>query len=142
MGPLAKPGFSEAGDTRAGMALTHARDTTIGADMAESGLGFGADLDLLAGRLEALGADLQVDPGLFDRLEGVLQSEVAVFQEFQLLVLLLQGLLVCQLFVHGSTSSTRAPTRPVASRMRSLRSTAVSAAERMTTPDSASWVML
>src|SRR5437879_2984960 len=142
MGRLAKRGSYEKGDTCAGMALTHARDTTICADTGESGLGFGADLDLLAGSLEAFGADLQIDPGLFDRLEGVLESEVAVFQELQLLVQLLQRLLVCQLFVHGSTSSTRAPTRPVASRMRSLRSTAVSAAERMTTPDSASWVML
>src|SRR4029077_2782371 len=102
----------------------------------------GADLDLLSGRLEAFGADLQVDPRLVHGFECVLEREVAVLEELQLLVQLLQGLLVCQVLVHGSTSSTRAPTRPVARRMRTLRSMAVSAAERMTTPDSASCVML
>src|SRR6266852_3368714 len=104
--------------------------------------GFGADLDLLAGRLEAFGADLQIDPCLVDGLERVFQRQVTVLEHFQLLVQLLQRLLVRQLLAHGSTCSTRAPRRPVASRMRSLRSTAVSAAERTTCPVSESIVML
>src|SRR4029077_13321650 len=104
--------------------------------------GFGPDLDLLAGRLEALGADLQIDPRLIDRLQRILQRQVAVLQKLQLLIQPFQRLLICQLLAHGSTCSTRAARRPVASRMRSLRSTAGSDATRTTAPDSASCVML
>src|SRR5713226_8814567 len=107
-----------------------------------AGFGFGADLDLLAGRLQALGADLEVNARLVDRLQRVLQRQVAVLQELQLLIELFQRLLIRQLLAHGSTCSTRAPSRPVASRMRTLRSTAVSAADLTTRPVSASIVML
>src|SRR5260370_11824638 len=104
--------------------------------------GFGADLDLLARGLQAFGADLQINPRLVDRLQRIFERQVAILQELQLLIELFQRLLVRQLFAHGSTCSTRAPSPPVASRMRTLRSTAVSAIERTTCPVSASMVML
>src|ERR1700737_2553342 len=103
---------------------------------------FGADLDLLARGLQALGADLQIHPRLVDSLQGILEGKLAVLEQFQLFVQLFQRLFVRQLLAHGSTRSTRAPRRPVASRIRSLRSTAVSEAARTTAPVSASWVML
>src|SRR5947209_1939322 len=105
-------------------------------------LGFGADLDLLAGSLQALGADLQVHTRLVDRLQRILERKVAVLEKLQLLVEPFERLLVRQLLAHVSTCSTRAASRPVASRMRSLRSTVVSEADLTTAPESASCVML
>src|SRR5260370_21196047 len=100
--------------------------------------GFGADLDLLARGLQAFGADLQINPRLVDRLQRIFERQVAILQKLQLLIELLQRLLIRQLLAHGSTSSTRAPTRPVASRMPSLRFTDVSAAHRTPRPASPS----
>src|SRR5216684_1132730 len=121
--------------SESGFATTYAR-------LKRSLAWFGTDFDLLAGRLQALRADLEIDAGLVDGLERVLERQVAILQNLELLIQLLQRLLVGQLIVHGSTFSTRAPRCPVASRMRSLRSTAVSAVERTTCPVSASIVML
>src|SRR6266851_9016818 len=123
------------------MPIPSSRPAAVGASLELFG-GLGADLDLLAGRLEALGTDLQIETRLVDRLQRILERQVAVLQKLQLLVELLQRLLVRQLLAHPSTCSTRAPSRPVANRMRSLRSTAVSVADRTTRPDSASIVML
>src|SRR5712664_1098103 len=105
-------------------------------------LGFGADLDFLAGRFQALRADLQIHPRLIDRFQRIFQGQVAILQKLQLLIQLLQRLLIRHLVVHDSTCSTRAASRTVARRIRSLRSTAVSDADRRTAPDSASCVML
>src|SRR5437016_13891525 len=104
--------------------------------------GFRPNFDLLPCGVEALGADLQVDAGFIDGLERVLERKVAVFQDLQPLVELLERLLVGQVLAHGSTSSTRAPRRPDPRRMRTLRSTHVASAERITSPDAASCVML
>src|SRR5437660_706317 len=104
--------------------------------------GFCPNFDLLPCGVEALGADLQVDAGFIDGLERVLERKVAVFQDLQPLVELLERLLVGQVLAHGSTSSTRAPRRPDPRRMRTLRSTPVAAAERITSPDAAPGRML
>src|SRR5260370_33954629 len=101
-----------------------------------------SDLDLLARRLEALRAHLQIDASLVHRLEGVLKTELSVLEELELLIQLLECLLVGQLLSHDSTSSMRAPSRPAARRTRTLRFTAVPADDRSTAPDSASFVML
>src|SRR6266852_4454254 len=106
------------------------------------GFGFSADLDLFSGSIQALRADLEVDARLVDRLQRIFQREVAVLQDLQLLVELLERLLVRQVLAHDSTSSTRAPSLPEPRRIRIRRSTAVPAAERTTAPDSASCVML
>src|SRR5215831_14537015 len=100
------------------------------------------DLDLLARRVEALGADPQVDARIVHRLQGVLERKVAVLQQFQLLIEPRERLLVGEVFGHGSTSSTRAASRPAASLMRSRRPLDVPLAARRTAPDSASCVML
>src|SRR5260370_11803661 len=102
--------------------------------------GFGADLDLLARGLQAFGADLQINPRLVDRLQRIFERQVAILQKLQLLIELLQRLLIRQLLAHGSTSSTPAPTRPGASRIRSFRFTDLSPADRTTRPDSPSLV--
>src|SRR2546425_610657 len=104
--------------------------------------GLPADLDLLAGGFQPFGADLQVDARLIDGFQRVFEGKVAVLQQLQLLVELLERLFVGELLAHGSTSSTLAPRRPDASRMRTRRLILVAAAERMTVPDSASSVML
>src|SRR5207253_10575214 len=77
-----------------------------------------------------------------DGLQRVFEGKVAVLEQLQLLVELLERLFVGELLAHVSTSSTLAPIRPDASRMRTRRLTFVAAAERMTVPDSASSVML
>src|SRR5713226_1740358 len=105
-------------------------------------LGLGSDLDLLARRLEALGAHLQIDASIIDRFQRIFERQVAVLQKLELLIQLLERLLVRELLGHVSTSSTLAPSRPAASRMRSRRLIAVPADERRTAPDSASCVML
>src|SRR5262252_5394028 len=100
------------------------------------------DLDFLARGLEALGADSEVDARIVHRLQGVLEREIAVLQQLQLLVELRERLLVGEVLGHGSTSSTRAASRPAASLMRSPRPLDVPLAARRTAPDSASCVML
>src|SRR5882672_7792065 len=107
-----------------------------------SRLRFGPDFDLLACDFQTLRAHLQVDSRLINRCKGILEGKVAIFEELELLVQLLERLLVGQLLAHDSTSSTRAPRRPAPSLMRTRRSTAVSFDVRSTAPDSASCVML
>src|SRR2546427_8862623 len=97
---------------------------------------FRAHLDFLSRRFQALRADLQVDAGLVDRLQRVLQREVAVLEELQLLVQLGQRLLVRKVLAHGSTSSTRAPNRPEARLMRTRPPLLTADAAVTTAPES------
>jgi CRP-like cAMP-binding protein len=113
------------------------------APAATRSLRLSADLDLLAGGLESLGADLQVDARVVNRLQRGLQRQVAVLQQLELLVELLERLLVGEVrLAQGSTSSTRAPIWPAPRRILTRRSTRASLAERSTDPVSASCVML
>src|SRR5207248_1804602 len=70
-----------------------------------------------------------------DRLQAI------VHEHLELVVELLERLLVGEAVAHGSTSSTRAPSLPLATRMLSRRPGAVDDAARTTAPDS-SCVML
>src|SRR5690242_472044 len=92
--------------------------------------------------VQALGADAQVNARLVDRVQRVVEGEVAVLEKLQLLVELVEGLLVREVLAHFSTSSTRAPSRPLPRWMRTARPLAVSPADRITAPDSASCVRL
>src|SRR5207237_2486361 len=98
-------------------------------------------LDLAPRRFQLGFADLQVLAGLADRLQRVLQAELAVLELAQPLVECLQGLLVSQFLAH-SAWSTVAARRPAASRTRTLRPGPVWLAAVRTAPESASCVML
>src|SRR2546421_5561597 len=107
-----------------------------------SSFGLASDLDLFARRVETFGADLQIDARLVHGLQRVLQREVAVLEQLQLLVQLLERLFIGKVLAHRSTSSTRAPRRPEPSRIRTRLPASVEVAERITAPDSTSCVML
>ena len=86
--------------------------------------------------------DLQVSPRLLDRFQRVLQAEVPLLEVTQAGIEQLQGLLVAEILLQGWTSSTLAPSEPLASRTRTRVPAATDAADLMTRPVRASRVML